>query len=319
MRNVLIFSFSLMFLFSTSIEGETLQELLTRETIDGPSCRTADLSKTTTSGGSVETDEERIIATYTMADAISLPDYLYVFRYDKRLKQWLMAELRWPQFDDASSPDHACSGGSITAIMVAPHFIYLEGHRNPSASCTMVITKDLAFHDTFYGGPVGQFTDGSVIFQNSQVHFAPTHYTELSIYDPKSKSRTWFHPASPYKALRNSYIEEVKRLYEPCCERPQGATCSEPDRFGNHHCNPDLFDNYLRDIAINAETNAIIFINVFDDIVPEQWDVVYIYRNLNNGKQLEYQELLLNDLHNTYGFRPLKEYLHQDVLDEIFR
>jgi len=46
--------------------------------------------------------------------------------------------------------------------------------------------------------------------------------------------------------------------------------------------------------------------------------VLYIYRNVTNGKELEYEEMLFSDASKQYGDIPLSNYLESDILNRIF-
>ena len=46
--------------------------------------------------------------------------------------------------------------------------------------------------------------------------------------------------------------------------------------------------------------------------------VLYIYRNVTNGKELEYKEMLFSDASKKYGDIPLSNYLESDILNRIF-
>src|SRR5436305_8944314 len=113
---------------------ETLRELLAREHIDFQVTRSEDLDKPVSSGDVLDTAGSRIIATY-VAEGHFLGDRVYVFRLAKPQGTWRAAEVRWPEISDTS-----CQGGSILAIRAVKGFLYLDGHINPSASCTMVLT-----------------------------------------------------------------------------------------------------------------------------------------------------------------------------------
>jgi hypothetical protein len=300
------------------LSAETLQQWLTTSGAPGSVCLPEDLNRSLSSGSEFETDRERLMATYVIEPSGLLPDYFYLFRFDKQNRQWQSSRLKWPAWEYGGNSPHQCTGGSILQILASPHFFYLNGHINPSACCTMVISKDLKFHDTFYGWPAALGPADQVVVENSQVYFAPTHYVEFSIYHPQKKSLSTLHPSKSFQPVREHYIEAVKRAYAPCCTRPPLPGCTDPARFGNHHCNPELFDNYLKgEVEVNPATETLAFINVFDDIAGTE-EIVYFYRHFNNGVQREYREMKLADLYKDFGKYPLKKYLTAPVLSRIF-
>jgi hypothetical protein len=315
------FLFGIPFLLMVPVgaAGETLREMLKREGIHFKITNPGDLEKQISSGESEENEQARTIATYVYDGHLS--ETLYVFRFDKLLKKWNAAELKWPQHSHGGiSGPSVCQGGAIVNIEWSAHFIYLDGHINPSASCTMVLTKELKVSDTIYGWVVGIFANETVLYQHSEVHFAPTHYVELSVYHPTTRTRKKIYPMKPYQEVRRQYMIKVKAAYEKCCVESPPTSCGGYFKIRNHHCDAELFDNSLKEqLAINDATNSLAFVTVFDDaVVAERPEVAYIYRNLTNGRKIEYREVLLSDLKRKYGDRPLGRYLEDKTLRRLF-
>ncbi|HEY2293624.1 MAG TPA: hypothetical protein VGM86_23205 [Thermoanaerobaculia bacterium] len=254
-----------------------MRQLLAREHIDFQVTRGEDLDKPVSSGDTLDTADTRIIATY-VAEGGLLGDRVYVFRLAKPQGTWRAAEVRWPE-----KPETGCQGGSILKIRSVKGFLYLDGHINPSASCTMVLTDNLKLHDTFYGWPVTQFQDGRVVYEHSEMHFAPTFYVELSIYDPMSRRSRQIYPPSPATPLRRQYIEKTKVAYERCCVDHPPADCGGAFANRNHHCDPELFDNSIGEITVNDADDSITFKARFDDIAGSA-EVIYSISHLRKGK-----------------------------------
>jgi hypothetical protein len=308
--------------------AETLKEMMQREGIPAGLSQTTDLQKKITSGADTDVEDSKIVATYVQAaNSTTLDDEFYVFRLDKRSSRWSGTKLNWPELETTRTDGRvkSCHGGSFVRIDASENFIYLDGHINPSASCTMVVTRDLKFHSTFYGWVVRQFKEDSVLYEHSEVHFAPTHYVELSLYDPIDRTSRKIYPLKPYQRLRLAYIAEVQTAYNECCPRLQpDNTLVLPlkdcgPKFGNHHCNAELFDNSLTgDLEINYVTDSLAFSTTFNDVTEKHPVVVYVFRNISDPTQMQYREFLQDDLVRVYGNHSLSEYLSPSMLSTLF-
>ena len=185
--------------------AETLREMLQREGIPSDVCRSTDLEMQTTSGATADLEDSRIIATYVQRDHSSnLGDDFYLFRLDKRSRRWSASELRWPDLETSQTDGRvkSCHGGSFSGIDRSDNFIYLDGHITPSASCTMIVTRDLRFHGTFAGWVVGRSRGDRVVYEHNEIHFTPTHYVELSLYDPVSRTSRKIYPLKPLSVAK---------------------------------------------------------------------------------------------------------------------
>jgi hypothetical protein len=287
----------------------TLAELLARERIDFQITHSEDLDKPVIDGDVLDTLETRVVATYVV-EGNRESDRLYVFRRAKPQGNWKSAEVRWPESSDTS-----CRGGSITDIAAANGFLYLTGHINPSAACTMVLTEKLALQDTLYGWPVARFQDGRIVYQHSEIHFAPTHYAELSIYDPVSRRSRQIYPPSPAPPLRRQYIEKVRAAYERCCVDHPPADCGGAFAVRNHHCNPELFENSIGEVIVNDATDSLAFRARFEDIAGED-EAVYFFRHLREGAP-EVREIWAG-AHMPGITHPLGDYLTAGFLSALF-
>jgi hypothetical protein len=291
--------------------AETLAELLARERIQFKVTRGADLARRASSGEVLDTPEIRIVATYAVEGHL-LDDHLYVFRLAKARGTWSGAEVRWPK---SSKTD--CTGGSITRIVEANGYIYLAGHLNPSAECTMVLTKSLALSATLDGWPVAHFADGRIVYEHSEPHFAPTHYAELSIYDPVRRRERQIYPPKPESPLRRQYREKVGIAYARCCADHPSGDCGGSFANRNHHCDPELFNNSVDKVVVSDATDSLAFTALFDDIVDEKPRVTYVFRHLKTGKPA-YRERRSRDLERRFGKRSLADYLKPRLLRALF-
>jgi hypothetical protein len=255
---------------------ETLRQVLTREHLDLRAVKAEELDEPVSSGDNLATADTQAIET---SKSSRQSDCLYVLHRPKGKKRWRAAEVCWPP----ESSETACQGGSILAIDAVKGFLYLDGHINPSASCTMVLTDKLTLHDTFYGWVVGSFKDGRVVYQHSEPHFMPTHYVELSVYDPVRRRSRRIYPPDPATPLLRQYIEKTRTVYKRCCVTDPPADCGGSFTESNRNCRPELFENSIGKVMVNDAKDSITFKVRFDDAVGP-WEVIYSISHLRRGK-----------------------------------
>ena len=75
-------------------------------------------------------------------------------------------------------------------------FVHLGFHINPSAERLLVLSRDLKFQKELYGWVVATLPDESIVFHHSQIHFAPTHWLELSVFNPTTSKTKQVYPPS---------------------------------------------------------------------------------------------------------------------------
>ena len=98
-----------------------------------------------------------------------------------------------------------------------------------------------------------------------------------TVQDPAKRTHRKIYPAKPYQRVRQWYITKVKAAYTECCRNSPPKHCGGYFEVRNHHCNAELFDNSLKDqVVINDATDSVAFLAVFDDIVAEKPQVVYV-------------------------------------------
>jgi len=312
----LIGAFALLSLLtSASASVETLTQVLQNRGLTVSGQAIPNLDKPITSYEILEDERIFLIAYYVYDGSGLLREPLLVTRFDRLAQTWRSAEILRR---DARAGPVDCFG-SVTAVHSSVHGFYVGTHRNPSAGCTIVLTHDLAVRTTLYGWFLNVFGDGTVVYHNSQLHFAPTRYAEISIYHPERSSRVKIYPMKPYQRIRTEHINKVRAVYsdENWC------------RIRNHHCDPERFDNHLADgVEISDATDALAFVVKFDNKVwqrrtkgieaPEEFtEVAYIYRNITRGP-IEYREILLSDLKARFGDIPLRKVLEPAILVQIF-
>lgn len=116
------------------------------------------------------------IAYYWSTGTGLLPDELRIRTFDRKTGVWRYATVRAGDRD----------GGSVLRIARGPGVIYLDLHINPSAGQLLVLREDLSIKRRIAGWSSLILRDGSVIYENNMVHFAPFHAGSVSWYDPAS-------------------------------------------------------------------------------------------------------------------------------------
>jgi hypothetical protein len=306
----------------TENAGITLRTVLTENGIDTENIDIPNIDKVIRDYDVLD-DPKMFCIAYYLGGSNRLEGKLYIHLYRKDEDKWLygvldldtlIVKLRGTYLTQEDFVAKAkLVVGSIGGIHSSKDHIYIFGHISPSAGTTLVLSNDLKYQDAFYGWVLAIFDDETVVYYNSQVHFAPTYYVEISIYNPNTKQSQKIHPMKPYQKIRLEHIEKVKEAY---------------NKLGNHgNPDPELFDNYEKGaVAINNNTHSLAFVISYDNSeiskafpeTTETTDVVYVYKNVNNGKELTYKEILLSDLKAKYGDVPISEYLEPERLDEIF-
>ena len=243
-----------------AVASNTLGDVLKGSGIPTSGRTASDLDRRITSYATFDAPDEFVIGYYSDDGAGLLGETLNVDLYRKAQAQWVTRRFG----RNAEDGDHrSLFGGSVIGIAKARDCFLLNTHVNPSASLTLVVDMDLNYRDTLFGWAVAIFPDGLVAYQHSEVHFAPTHYVEMSIYDPRSKKHWQIYPKKPYPPVRQQHVEKVRAAY-----RKRGE---EWFKKNNHHMNPELFDNFLQgEVAANGATHSLAFVIAFDN--TDTWD-----------------------------------------------
>jgi hypothetical protein len=397
--------------------AETLRDALARSQIPVAGRESDDLNRRITSYATLDEPQVFVIGYYLEDGSGALSETLYVDLYRKGEGVWVTRHFEREAAGGAEG--HPAFGGSVVRISRSGEFFLLETHVNPSAAYTVVLDKELAYCDSIYGWPLAVFRDGLVVYQNSEVHFAPTHYVEVSVYDVGTRKPWLIYPRKPYQSVRQAQIEKVRAAYAK-----RGA---EWFKTHNHHGDPELFDTFLPgEVAANEATHSLVFRITFDNTdtwdyaeklkfqnfgglarrlaefdaskappegifavlgegllgvkslklqdaflevfktdpetqamlrqalasseapqpdwqkhfvgldarwarpeiwrkiqaalatPPETTDVICVFRNLDQERNFEYREMLLDEFQKQFGDRPLSEYLEPDELSKIF-
>jgi hypothetical protein len=137
-------------------------------------------------------------------------------------------------------------------------YIRLSFHMNPSAERLLVLSSDMNLRRELYGWELATLPDEGIVYNHSQIHFAPTHWLEISIFDPATLKQTQIYPPKPYQPVRRNFIDRVARAYK---ERGEAWF-----RDHNHHMDPELFDSALvGTVSVGASGRSLSFTVRFGD------------------------------------------------------
>lgn len=288
-------------------------------------------SDISTAGLATDVLEQRIIAfeplnserSFLMGYFVDTPedeldDELHFLRFDKATQTWFTTILKEPESpelpDGEFCPPTVCYSFSVvTDYLETPRFYFAHMHLNPSAGWTAVLTPELELNTVLYGRVYAVFADGTAVYNEGIIHFAPTHYALVSVYDPDTKESRRIFPMEPHQALWQARWQLVAQTYEALGE----AWCRE----NNHHCDAELFNNYISsDVVVNDSTDslafAVTFSGEFTVDLPEE-EAVYVYRGVRNG-DLEFREVSEGQLTQLFEEYELADLLEADRLERIF-
>src|SRR5437867_11113123 len=154
--------------------------------------------------------------------------------------------------------------GSISKILPAKAYLYISTHLNPSAGNMFVLTRDLKVQRELYGYPEAVLASDSIVFHNSQIHFAPTHIAELSVYDPIREIEIRIYPPMKPDAARLDFIGRVRAAY--------AARGADWFRINNHHMDPERFDSSLVALVVDETAHTLSFLVRYDNPINDSAD-----------------------------------------------
>jgi hypothetical protein len=193
-------------------------------------------------------------------DSRQLGDDLFLLLDDKSTGKWSRGKI---PLKGISVSEGICDNldGSPLGLRRSTNFFYVELHLTPSACATLVLTKDFAVHGTLCGWIEAISPEETVVYQNSMVHFAPTHSAEISVYNPRTGFRRRIYPREPFGEIRKAQVEKIRKTYEEI-----GVDWF---RVHNHHADPKRSDCFIRypeggTVAIDDGTRSLAFIVNFE-------------------------------------------------------
>ncbi len=224
-------------------QSPTLRKLLTDNRVAQVQGLPADLLDTTINGYAFDGDDREAVVAFFDPNGT-----LHAALLDRSAGRWQHATVT---LDDAPGV-----GNSIVNMKRTRRYIYLDSHINPSAGRLIVLSHDLKLRRALYGWELATLSDESIVYHHSQIHFAPTHWLEISAFNATTLAEKQIYPPKPYQPVRRDFIERVSQEYKKRGE--------DWFRNNNHHMNPELFDSSLvGDVTVNAAAKNITFMVQF--------------------------------------------------------
>ncbi len=202
----------------------------------------------------VESARDTVIAFREMVGH-DLGETIGVLLFDKNGAKW--SALNVPEHDPRD--EAPVSGGDIGKVQATTDFIYVDTHVNPSAGVLLVLSRDGKTRKGLYGWSVEILPGDRVIYQASQVHFAPVHALELRLYNPAQAASTTLYPEKPWLPVRRDFIAQVATRIGA----QSGASSTTSEDFPE---GPEWFDSSLiGSVAMDHSGRFAAFLVEFGD------------------------------------------------------
>lgn len=237
---------ALIFVLSTYSLGQlpTLRKLLTDDHVENIQALPATLLDATINGYAFDGDDREYLGAF-----FDMVGKLHAALLNRATGRW--------QYTTVSVDDAWGVGNSILDIKRTRQYIYLDSHINPSAGRLLVLSHDLKLRRALSGWRLAMLPDESVVYHQNQIHFAPTHSLEISIFNATNLTEMQIYPPKPYEPVRRRFIERVSQEYNKRGE--------DWFRNHNHHMNPELFDSRLvGDVTLDG-SGTMSFLVQFGD------------------------------------------------------
>lgn len=297
---------------------QTLRDILSAKSLPVAGAKLVNLEKKIAGGAELDDSNQFAIAYYLDDGTGLLNPPLFVDRYDKKNKQWQSAALPGATQEKSANVDDVCYG-SIEKFNSSDGRLFLDTHINPSAGCLLVLSPDLKLEASLDGWLLGQLRSDLLIYQRSEVHFAPVHPAEVAIYDLRSKrDETIFPPKTP-TAIRQARTAQLREFYK---------THADWCQKNNDPCDPEAFDSDVQTPLAKSEANsALAFLVSYEQIQFVEGEVqkpsgpknvLYVYRHLDDPQKMEFRETLWSDAKTQFGDVPLQNLLQPETLEKIF-
>ena len=227
--------------------AETLHSIIDKSA-DPPDGRSLpNFERSVVSDAVLDNQEWFVIAYYLQDNSPASQQPLFVDRYDRKARKWMSVTVSPSQ---KRSGEADCLGLGM-ALDVSPDSFLLGTHLSPSAECLLVLSFDLQVRTALYGWHLVSFSDGSVVYHRSQIHFAAAHPLEIGLYNRKTGHDYTLYPRKPFQAIRLAEIAKLREFFK---------SNEEWCNIHNHPCDPEWFDNALDgNVALNEQTDALAF------------------------------------------------------------
>lgn len=297
--------------------NDTLRQALAAKHLPMYAGKLANLDKTITSWAELDDANQYVIAYYVDDGRDVLNRPMFLERYDRKRGDWTSSSLADAE-TKSGAIDVDCFG-AILSVTAAAKRLLVDTHINPSASCLLVLSADLRLEIGLYGWLERMLGEDTLIYQRSQIHFAPVHPAEIALYDLRTRRDVTLFPRKPDSAIRRARTAQLAEFYKVNKE-----WCNKND----DPCDPENFDSGLQgEVATNEAEAAVAFLISYEQIQlvggnvqkpsgPK--DVLYVYRRVNDEAKMEYREMHLEDAKARFGTSKLPDFVQAEVLQKIF-
>ncbi|HXY24483.1 MAG TPA: hypothetical protein VEI73_07510 [Candidatus Acidoferrum sp.] len=297
--------------------ADTLKEALASKNLPTVGAKLANLEKNITSGAELDDADQYVIAYYLDDGTGELNPPLFIDRYDRKSREWKSGSL--PEAKGKSTDIDDLCYGSVLNVQAASGRLLLDTHINPSAGCLLVISPDFKLEASLSGWLVGRLGNDLLLYERSQVHFAPVHPAEIAVYDLRTKRDATIFPPKEPTPVRQARVAQLGEFY-----KPNEAWCHKND----DPCDPESFDSDLQGpVVTNDADAAVAFLISYEQIQLAQGDVqkpsgpkdiLYVYRRVDNESKMQTREMTVADAKTRFGDVPLRQLLQPEILQKIF-
>ncbi|MBV8052917.1 MAG: hypothetical protein JOZ80_17140 [Acidobacteriaceae bacterium] len=315
---VACFCFGLFLTHSGAQQELTLADVLLGENIPPLPITIPDLHSEITSYATLNDDKEFVVGYYLLdpAERNALKTPLLITRFDKQTNEWSHVALSGVKVKALEGHDiESDCLGSVSAIERHNGNYYLNLHLTPSASCTLILNRDLTVSHTLGGWTDAFFESGRVIYTGNMVHFAPTHPEKLYIYDPVVHDSRLLYPQRE-DPLRNMFIARIRKVFDQDRCGKDNWAC-DPKEFESIVTPPIKVSDATNSLAFRVEFSPRGFLSSAEAEDGGQWEddeYVYVYE-LN---PFRWREFSVYDLKPKFGTDSLEKLLAPETLSRVF-
>ena len=297
-------------------DARKLRDVLEKERIPADQGALPNLDKNITSAAAWNDAGEYVIAYYIYDTTNRLFPPMYIDRYDKSHGKWESAKID-EATAEAKGVDTPCLGSVLSMHRVGEHLL-VDTHINPSAGCTLIVDGSLQLKAGLYGWFLGALGKNSILYQRSQIHFAPVHATEIALYDLATGRDATVFPEKPDQAIRaqvSKKVREFRETHEDWC------------KAHNDPCDPDWIESGLvGEVAVNTATDAAAFVMSYQNENGDgeirkpdgPKEVLYVYRHVSDPAKHEFREKLLEDAKREFQVKEVRQLLEAETLKKLF-
>ena len=197
---------------------------------------------------------------YNSATPDALDHILWVVTLDKNSNRWRQRRIDFNALPSDFPKTIQPYGGSVMSVTFGHDNLYVEFNVSPSATNTLMLTRDLHYRSAYYGWAVAELSNGDVIFHQSMVHFAPTHTLKLSVFSPRTGSSTQILPSKREGPIMLARDKQVRRV--------NAARGIQWFAERNYSPDPESMNSALiSDVVVNDATRSFAFAVAYD--VPD--------------------------------------------------